>query len=111
MKEHKKLYKKGKLWLTATIVAAAFGLAASAGQADAATSPAPAATTEQVTPAAANNGQSSVAGQAADKPANAEQAQVNPNDHGYYAWLDQSSLNTDGTLTVQRSPVPLHHCL
>lgn len=100
MKEHKKLYKKGKLWLTATIVAAAFGLAASAGQADAATSPAPAATTEQVAPVTGNSNQNGTVNQSAEKPASAEPAQINPHDQGNYAYLDQGKVNADGTLTV-----------
>ena len=31
---------------------------------------------------------------------NGDQANVNLNDHGNYAWLDQTNLNSDGTLTV-----------
>ena len=43
MKEHKKLYKHGKLWVTATLFALAFGITVGAGQAEAATDSAAAA--------------------------------------------------------------------
>lgn len=40
MKEHKKLYKHGKLWVTATIFAVTLGIAVGTSQAQAATDPA-----------------------------------------------------------------------
>lgn len=111
MKEHKKLYKHGKLWVTATLFALAFGITVGAGQAEAATDPAAAAPVIQQfsQPVAkiggGTNQQPSVVTTSQQNAnqvprSNGDQANVNLNDHGNYAWLDQTNLNSDGTLTV-----------
>ena len=116
MKEHKKLYKHGKLWVTATIFAATLGIVVGTGQAQAATEPAtPAPVIEQVGQTATDSSQSGSANQqpsattaqqdvnrgiAVTSRATTDQANINPNDHGNYGWLDQTKLNSDGTLSV-----------
>ncbi len=117
MKEHKKLYKHGKLWVTATIFAATLGIAVGTGQAQAATEPA--TTTPavqqvgQTTTGSSQNGretnqqpsattpqQDTNRGTAVTSQATTDQTNINPNDHGNYGWLDQAKLNSDGSLNV-----------
>ncbi|MCH3910219.1 MAG: KxYKxGKxW signal peptide domain-containing protein [Limosilactobacillus oris] len=116
MKEHKKLYKHGKLWVTATIFAATLGIVVGTGQAQAATEPAtPAPVIEQVGQTATDSSQSGSANQqpsattaqqdvnrgiAVTSRATTDQTNINPNDHGNYGWLDQTKLNSDGSLNV-----------
>lgn len=108
MKEHKKLYKHGKLWVTVTIFVATLGIAVGTGQAQAATEPAtPAPVIEQVGQTATDSSQSGSTNQqpsatapTSQQVAPTDQANINPNDHGNYGWLDQTKLKSDGTLSV-----------
>lgn len=108
MKEHKKLYKHGKLWVTATIFVATLGIAVGTGQPQAATEPAtPAPVIEQVGQTATDSSQSGSTNQqpsatapTSQQVAPTDQANINPNDHGNYGWLDQMKLKSDGTLSV-----------
>ena len=109
MKEHKKLYKHGKLWVTATIFAATLGIAVGTGQAQAATEPAtttPAVQQVNQTTTGSNqngretNQQPSATTLTSQQAAPTDQTNINPNDHGNYGWLDQTKLNSDGSLNV-----------
>ncbi|WP_288636723.1 KxYKxGKxW signal peptide domain-containing protein [uncultured Limosilactobacillus sp.] len=109
MKEHKKLYKHGKLWVTATIFAATLGIVVGTGQAQAATEPAtttPAVQQVNQTTTGSNqngretNQQPSATTLTSQQAAPTDQTNINPNDHGNYGWLDQTKLNSDGSLNV-----------
>lgn len=95
-KEHKKLYKKGKLWLTATIVALAWGIVAGSGSA--------AAATDSSQPAVIATVDQPVSGTAVGNPSTPANTQTTPapsvnydhQDQGNYANLDSVKLNNLG---------------
>ena len=100
MKEHKKLYKHGKLWVTATIFAVAFGIAVNVEGADAATNSVTLPTTEQAQFTADNAAQPAANVSQPVTATTNDQVNINPNDHGNYAHLDYSNLGADGNLNV-----------
>lgn len=98
-KEHKKLYKKGKLWLTATILALAWGIAAGCGTAAADTNnnqPAVTATVNQPAAGAASNLSTPANNQTAPTPS----TNYDHQDQGNYASLDSVKLNNLGEVEV-----------
>ncbi|UXC67019.1 KxYKxGKxW signal peptide domain-containing protein [Limosilactobacillus oris] len=98
-KEHKKLYKKGKLWLTATILALAWGIAAGGGTAAADTNnnqPAVTATVNQPAAGAASNLSTPANNQTAPTPS----TNYDHQDQGNYASLDSVKLNNLGEVEV-----------
>lgn len=98
-KEHKKLYKKGKLWLTATIIALAWGIAAGSGSAAADTNsnhPTVTTTVNQPAETAASNLSTPASNQAAPAPS----VNYDHQDQGNYANLDSVKLNNLGGVEV-----------
>lgn len=88
MKEHKKMYKRGKLWVTATLFALALGI-----QIGSSTT----ASADTVTSAQQATTQTSVAAQPAPQT---EDSSYNKADQGNYAALDSVQLTQQGQLDV-----------
>ena len=94
-KEHKKLYKKGKLWLTATILALAWGIAADNDSAAADTGVQQPLATAVVDQAPAGATTSKLSTSATDQPT-APAVSYDHQDQGNYANLDSVKLNNLG---------------
>lgn len=94
-KEHKKLYKKGKLWLTATILALAWGIAAGSDSAPADTGVQQSLATAAVDQAPAGTTTSKLSTSATDQPT-APAVSYDHQDQGNYANLDSVKLNNLG---------------
>lgn len=88
MKEHKKMYKRGKLWVTATLFALALGI-----QIGSSTT----ASADTLTSAQQATTQTSVAAQPAPQT---EDSSYNKADQGNYAALDSVQLTQQGQLDV-----------